>query len=162
MTENNNNPPTGPGWVYRDEKVVLRLEDASVWGTEEITDLRNKFIEVQAESERRRELLNRRLRELTGLQARVRDAFRELVGDDALDIDHANEALEDLGLEKLAVEYEWNATVELRGYGKAPDAESLESAIENATYTIEAYEDGVEDVEVDEATVSTVSSDRVR
>lgn len=157
MTENNNE---NQGYPAPPNRVVLA--DGSAWGSEEITDLRNKYVEAKADYERVKATSSRYLSQYTDLANSVRDALRTLVDDEDLDIDKANEALIDLGLETLAVEYEWNATVELRGYGKAPDTEALESAIENATFSIEAFEDGVEDVEVDEADVTSVSSDRVR
>lgn len=159
MTENNNE---NQGALYAAPPNRLLLTDGSQWGSEEITDLRAKYVEVEADRDNARTSLREKIRQWTTLANSVRDRFRELVDDEYLDVDHANEALDDLGLEKLAVEYEWNATVELRGYGKAPDEDALHSAIEGASYTIEAYEDGVEDVEVDEASVTIVSSDRVR
>lgn len=150
----------------------LRLQDGSVWGSEEITDLRNRFREAH---EARRELQDAKtqlasvrqaktdfMNRLVSLQAHVRDHFKELVDADDLDIEKANEVLVDLGLEPLATTWEFEARVTLRGYAKAPKEEDLEDALRNASFDVSHYGSAeVDDLEVQEVELENFSSDRV-
>jgi hypothetical protein len=155
----------------------LRLADGSVWGSEAITDLRNKFHENQAKTlELQRELQEAKtqlaaarqaktdfMNRLVALQTNVRDGFRELVDDGDLDIEKANELLESsFGLEPLAVTWEFEATVRVRGYGKAPKEEDIEDALGQASWDVSTYTSrDVDDLEVQEVEIETYSADRV-
>lgn len=154
----------------------LRLPDGSVWGSEAITDLRDKFHANQATAvnlqqelqEAKTQLASVRqaktdfMNRLVSLQTNVRDTFRELVDEEELDIEKANEYLVSLGLEPLAVTWEFEATVRLRGYGKAPKEDDLEEALRNASFDVSHYgSEDVDDLEVQEVDLESFTSDRV-
>lgn len=141
----------------------VTLADGSVWGTEEITDLRNKFNEVQSKNfENLTRLANERLRDSIRFRESVHSQFKELVDNGDLDVDTANEVLKQLDLDPIPVEYSWEATIIVRGHAHAASDSDLEDAIRDASVEMDAWgsEPAVTDVEVDEVEVDSFSADR--
>lgn len=140
----------------------VTLTDGSVWGTEEITDLRNKFTEFQSKYEMVTRLANDRLRDLTRFRESVHSAIKELVDQGTLDVDDANEVLKQLDLDPIPVTYSWEATIIVRGHAQAASDSDLEDAIRDATVDVDAWgsEPAVTDVEVSEVEVDSFSADR--
>lgn len=126
----------------------VRLTDGSTWTADAVARLRETTRRVQAR--------------LGTVTQGIRDALRELVDEEEVELEKANEILVGLNIEPLESKFEFEATFVLRGYGTATTENELEEALNDASMEIHTWSgSNAHDIEVHESELSNFRSDRV-
>lgn len=126
----------------------VRLTDGSTWTADAVARLRETTRRVQAR--------------LGTVTQGIRDALRELVDEEEVELEKANEILVGLNIEPLESKFEFEATFVLRGYGTATTENELEEALNDASMEVHTWSgSNAHDIEVHESELSNFRSDRV-
>lgn len=89
--------------------------DGVAYTTADVRALQQETATLRQEFSKRGEKVIAQRREFEAFKTNVHDSIAELVANDSLGHEDANQFLDELGLDRLATEYEWTIAVTLTG-----------------------------------------------